>query len=465
MEILRREIHEECAWNVFGAGAEGTARRGATFWSAGLLLRTLGELESLALIPNAMYAPAVHATRASGPTSTSAVIALTLSGYDNGELVFPGNREGVLMMKYDAKPPHCTARDFRTRWQETKRSGSIVRVFLHPKHAFYARARDWLLDGAQPPSRTEEWWLYAADMEVVEIGNEDDVVTLRQDAPAQEKVLRAVRSHAERHGHSPPDSCEPLIYLGAPSLEECALRPCEDSGAGIYARQMAFTLPMGGKQNLHADGNGQEADTLLAILGVTKKERGRAVPSAVFMVADAAAKPFEGEYVLIPCIPGMVVTLAGLLANGGDGRRRTGAVHGKLPVMLAAEDEAAPHLVMSCKRFKLVEGRPDGAAALGVQMRLQPKDLRDPLRHSFYRRFITGRVARSDAYPPSLEVLQREQFLWEPPADLAGKANKKMMPSLASTKLIKMRRKAHVGGHQQFLYTWKCQNRLMVGNK
>eukprot|EP00854_Cymbomonas_tetramitiformis_P022106 gene22106-26638_t len=181
---------------------------------------------------------------------------------------------------------------------------------------------------------------------------------------------------------------------------------------GARHRSMSYSEPIGGKQNLHADGHGQDADTLLAVLGnIMRDKHDRPMPSAVFMVVDAAMAPFTGEYVLIPCRPGSVICMAGKLANGGDGTRQ-GAKHGKLPVPLAASDMGAPHLVMSCKRFFLLQDRPIGGAIIcGVGVNeFSPTD---PLRFTFYRRNIIGRVACADAYPPNLEVVRRDGLVWE----------------------------------------------------
>ncbi|KAK3263363.1 hypothetical protein CYMTET_27826 [Cymbomonas tetramitiformis] len=104
--------------------------------------------------------------------------------------------------------------------------------------------------------------------------------------------------------------------------------------------------------------------------------------------------------------------MAGKLANGGDGERQ-GARHGKLPVALAATNMAAPHIVLSCKRFFLVEDPLVGGAVRGVRVDSAEFKLSDPLQVTFYRRNIIGRVAPSDAYPPNLAVVRRDGFIWE----------------------------------------------------
>ncbi|KAK3239787.1 hypothetical protein CYMTET_50317 [Cymbomonas tetramitiformis] len=127
-------------------------------------------------------------------------------------------------------------------------------------------------------------------------------------APAQRAVLERVRDHARRFGVAPPTSCEPLIYCGLPTEEECRGGALEYGGRlysdGLKYRWMSYSRPVGGKQNFHADGNGQDADTLLAVLGSEASDEDGRVPSAVFMLADARKPPFSGEFLLVPCIPG-----------------------------------------------------------------------------------------------------------------------------------------------------------------
>jgi len=175
---------------------------------------------------------------------------------------------------------------------------------------------------------------------------------------------------------------------------------------------------MGGKQNLHADGLGQHPGAVLAVLGSSFYEEGAAseggtveLPAAVFMIAARGrVDPFEREHILLPCFPRMLIVLNGNLAIGKS-HHGEGVVHGKLPVTHSAKQGA--HIVLACKKFKRVEGRPEHAAAEGVLV--QNFDPRCPLDCSFYRMAIKGSVCKTDSPLAYRSLVERTpQALYDP---------------------------------------------------
>ncbi|KAK3241901.1 hypothetical protein CYMTET_48371, partial [Cymbomonas tetramitiformis] len=115
--------------------------------------------------------------------------------------------------------------------------------------------------------------------------------------------------------------------------------------------------------------------------------------------------------------PGAITTLSGRLAIGGDPESQiAGYLHGKPPVDLAAGSDAAPHVVLACKRFKLraFNARPETSAAESVARPVGSVDFADPLRAGHYRFYVIGPVAAEDAYPPLLQSLRERGDIWEP---------------------------------------------------
>ncbi|KAK3269099.1 hypothetical protein CYMTET_22434 [Cymbomonas tetramitiformis] len=235
--------------------------------------------------------------------------------------------------------------------------------------------------------------------------------------PRQSGVLGKVGEFARAIGLTPPDGAEPLVYLGSPSPRACDALHVHGTGASRSTK--FYTRPTGGKVNLHADGTGQHEDAFLATLG---KPLPDGKPVAMLMVAspdvwDGTVSPFHTEFAVIPCFPRAITTLSGRLAIGGDPESQiAGYLHGKPPVDLAAGSDAAPHVVLACKRFKLraFDARPGTSAAESVARPVGSVDFADPLRAGHYRFYVIGPVAAEDAYPPLLQSLRERGDIWEP---------------------------------------------------
>ncbi|KAK3280444.1 hypothetical protein CYMTET_11714 [Cymbomonas tetramitiformis] len=235
--------------------------------------------------------------------------------------------------------------------------------------------------------------------------------------PAQSGVLGKVGEFARAIGLTPPNGAEPLVYLGSPSPRACDALHVHGTGASRSTK--FYTRPTGGKVNLHADGTGQHEDAFLATLG---KPLPDGKPVAMLMVAspdvwDGTVSPFHTEFAVIPCFPRAITTLSGRLAIGGDPESQiAGYLHGKPPVDLAAGSDAAPHVVLACKRFKLraFDARPGTSAAESVARPVGSVDFADPLRAGHYRFYVIGPVAAEDAYPPLLQSLRERGDIWEP---------------------------------------------------